>query len=65
VRKLYLTWSGLNGMLLAWGGRDGLANLENLTDVYLRQSRVRRNVFILTLSPNFSVSFVFLFFFYF
>ncbi|KAK3293535.1 uncharacterized protein B0H64DRAFT_404798 [Chaetomium fimeti] len=39
VRKLYLTWSGLNGMLLAWGGRDGLANLENLTDVYLRQTK--------------------------
>ncbi|TGJ87155.1 hypothetical protein E0Z10_g1618 [Xylaria hypoxylon] len=37
VRELYLSWSGLNGMLLAWGGTDGLANLPNLTDVYLRQ----------------------------
>ncbi|KAI1125165.1 hypothetical protein F5Y10DRAFT_13996 [Nemania abortiva] len=37
VRELHLSWSGLNGMLLAWGGTDGLANLPNLTDVYLRQ----------------------------
>ncbi|KAI0968531.1 hypothetical protein F4678DRAFT_192806 [Xylaria arbuscula] len=38
VRELHLSWSGLNGMLLAWGGTDGLANLPNLTDVYLRQT---------------------------
>ncbi|KAI0437606.1 hypothetical protein F4803DRAFT_565896 [Xylaria telfairii] len=37
VRELHLSWSGLNGMLLAWGGTDGLANLPNLTDVYIRQ----------------------------
>ena len=60
VRKLYLTWSGLNGMLLAWGGRDGLANLEHLTDVYLRQTKVSRSVFFLTLSlPSLCLSFLF------
>ncbi|KAI1288067.1 hypothetical protein F5Y03DRAFT_401844 [Xylaria venustula] len=37
IRELHLSWSGLNGMLLAWGGTDGLANLPNLTDVYIRQ----------------------------
>ncbi|KAI1109570.1 hypothetical protein F5Y14DRAFT_444621 [Nemania sp. NC0429] len=37
VRELHLSWSGLNGMLLAWGGTDGLASLPNLTDIYLRQ----------------------------
>ncbi|GAP87881.1 putative microbial serine proteinase [Rosellinia necatrix] len=37
VRELHLSWSGLNGMLLAWGGTDGLATLPNLTDVYLQQ----------------------------
>ncbi len=40
VRKLYLSWSGLNGMLVAWGGPDGLARLPHLTDVYLRQTEV-------------------------
>ena len=40
VRELHLSWSGLNGMLLAWGGRDGLANLPNLTEIYLRQTKV-------------------------
>ena len=41
VRKLYLSWSGLHGMLIAWGGRDGLANLPNLTEIHLRQTKVR------------------------
>ncbi|KAH6855890.1 hypothetical protein B0I37DRAFT_366056 [Chaetomium sp. MPI-CAGE-AT-0009] len=39
VRELHLSWSGLNGMLLAWGGADGLASLPNLTDIYLRQTK--------------------------
>ena len=43
VRELHLSWSGLNGMLLAWGGSDGLANLPNLTDIYLTQTVVSRN----------------------
>lgn len=55
VRKLHLTWSGLNGMLLAWGGRDGLANLRNLTDVYLRQTKVSGSVFFLTFSSPLSI----------
>ncbi|KAK3309898.1 uncharacterized protein B0T15DRAFT_17432 [Chaetomium strumarium] len=38
VRKLYLSWNGLDGMLVAWGGRNGLANLPYLTDVYIRQT---------------------------
>lgn len=39
VYKLHLTWSGLNGMLLAWGGKDGLANLPNLVDIHLEQTK--------------------------
>jgi hypothetical protein len=38
VRKLYLTWNGLDDMLVAWGGRNGLANLPYLTNVYIRQT---------------------------
>ncbi|KAK4241524.1 hypothetical protein C8A03DRAFT_30246 [Achaetomium macrosporum] len=38
VRKLYLSWSGLVGVLVAWGGRNGLAKLPYLTDVYIRQT---------------------------
>ncbi|KAK0636152.1 hypothetical protein B0T17DRAFT_69929 [Bombardia bombarda] len=39
VRELHLSWTGLNGMLFAWGGIDGLANLPYLTDIYIRQTQ--------------------------
>ncbi|KAI1318151.1 hypothetical protein F5Y16DRAFT_135965 [Xylariaceae sp. FL0255] len=39
VRELHLYWSGINGMLLAWGGSEGLANLPSLTDIYLHQTK--------------------------
>ncbi|KAI1259153.1 hypothetical protein F5Y18DRAFT_315386 [Xylariaceae sp. FL1019] len=40
IRRLDLSWSGLNGMLLAWGGLEGLARLPKLTEVYLYQTKV-------------------------
>ena len=43
VRELHLSWSGLNGMLLAWAGRDGLANLPCLSEIYLQETQVWKN----------------------
>ncbi|KAK1756664.1 hypothetical protein QBC47DRAFT_297737 [Echria macrotheca] len=37
ARELLLSWSGLNGMLIAWAGVEGLANMASLTDIHLRQ----------------------------
>lgn len=43
VRKLYLRWSGLNGILRAWGEAEGLAKLPYLTDIYLHQTKVNHS----------------------